>query len=501
MQKQLQLQSELSFMSKSIWAQPQFAGTDHFKMIVESATQGIWLFDTQARTIYANPSLLVSIDHTAKELHGSTLFDFCLADDIPFAEEKVNQSLKGESEKFDCRFLTSKDKLLWMMASTSPLRNEEGTIIGVIGLFSDITDNITEKQNAQRERDTLNTQLNELISIAPIGIAFINNDLQYMKINKMLSAINGLPASEHLNKTPAEILPQPLGTSVTKMLQEVLKTKEAITFEYEGPSSDSEREHRWWTSTYYPIELNNGEYAVGALVQDITEQKLSERRKDDFISMASHELKTPVTTIKAFTQILQRVPNIEEEKSKDYLQKISSEVNRLTKLINDFLDISKIRTGRLRIIHEQFSFDELVEECVVAYKALFRDFEIKVEGSVEKDVMADRSRIAQVIRNLLDNAIKYSTGNKKIIIKLTSTAKEVKFEVRDYGIGIAKENQVRIFESFYRAFESEKVDYPGLGIGLYIAAEVIKAHAGKIGVKSKKGRGSLFYFTIPVGKK
>ncbi len=311
---------------------------------------------------------------------------------------------------------------------------------------------------------------------------------------------NEKTVAQHLHKKPSEVLPAAIAKIVTKNLRTVLTTRKPLTFEYEATHDDTEHSKRWWKSTYYPIPLGNNEYAIGALVQDINEQKLTERRKDDFISMASHELKTPVTTIKAFTQILQHIPNIQEEKAKDHLRKISSEVTRLTKLINDFLDVSKIRTGRLHIIKEPFEFDELVQETLMTYEVLRHDFKITTSGKTNKIIQADRSRVAQVIRNLLDNAIKYSADSKEMEITLSATDTTVTFALQDHGIGISKENQTKIFESFYRAFESEKVDYPGLGIGLYISAEIIKAHAGTIHVKSKKGAGALFYFTLPIEK-
>lgn len=741
MYKNLPSKPQYTGMSGQMLKQLNISGTDHFRMVVESANQGVWIFDTQARTLYANRCLIEMIDHSAEEIHRSTLFHFCFPEDIAFAEERLSRSLQGQSEKFDCRLRTAEGKLVWMLACTSPLRNEQGKIIGVVGFFTDITNrriseialresekrfrvmtdtapimmwlsgkdklciyfnklwlnftgrsfvqelgngwtegihaddyqhfmgiymaafdkrepfeveyrlrrydgayrwvlnrgaprfttegdfigyigssmdiserkenenklsqlatiiesaddaiysidlegavktwnkgaervygytseeiigrklvdtivptdrlkelrqvykklkkngsinsfetvrfkkdgskietlvtlsrlkdenakvigasviaqDITDKKNAQRERDALTVQLDELISIAPIGIAFINKDLQYIKINKMLAKINGKSVASHLHKTPSQILPESFAKVVTEHLQEVLEKKKVITFEYERPPDDIEQSNRWWVSTYYPIALGDDEYAVGALVQDVTEQKLIDRRKDDFISMASHELKTPVTTIKAFTQILQHVPNISDDKNRDYLLKISSEVNRLTKLINDFLDVSKIRTGRLHIIKEPFEFDDLVYETVAAYDALHKDFDIKLKGKTKKTILADRSRIGQVIRNLLDNAIKYSPHNKTIKITIASLAAGVKFSVQDHGIGISKENQLKIFESFYRAFESDKVDYPGLGIGLYISAEIIKAHGGIIGVQSKKGEGAIFHFTL-----
>lgn len=721
----------------------EFAGTDHFRMVVESANQGIWFLDAEGKTLYANPTMAQMIDHTAGEVQKRTLFDFCFPEDITFAKERISRSLQGHAEKFDCRLRTTDGKLVWALACTNPMRNETDDVVGVVCFFTDITNrriteialresekrfrvmadtapimmwisgkdmqyiyfnklwlnftgrtfiqelgvgwregihpddaaaslqvysaafkkqepfeieyrlrrkdgtyrwvldrgaprfttegeflgyigscmdiserkenenqltqlatiiesaddaiysidldgtvrtwnkaaekifgyeasemigqkidgttvpqfkhdelqdiyaqlkkgtainsfetirqrkdgtliealitlsklkdesgkiigssviaqDITDKKSAERERDELLIQLNELISIAPIGIAFINKDLEYIKVNKMLTRINGKTVTAHLNKKPSQVLSKPLAKIVMRQLKKVLDTKQVVTVEYQDPSKDTDRTDRWWGSTYYPIKLSNGEYAIGALVQDITEQKLTDRRKDDFISMASHELKTPVTTIKAFTQILQHIPNLDSEKSKDYLQKISSEVNRLTKLINDFLDVSKIRTGRLQIIKEPFKFDELVQEIVQSYKTLNPDFTFKITGSTDKTVIADRSRIGQVIRNLIDNALKYSPKIKQITVALSANDSEVTFKVKDKGIGISKDNQAKIFESFYRAFESEKVDYPGLGIGLYITAEIIKSHKGTITVDSKKGSGSTFICTVPL---
>lgn len=225
--------------------------------------------------------------------------------------------------------------------------------------------------------------------------------------------------------------------------------------------------------------------------------------RDDFISVASHELKTPVTSVKMFTQILKHhSQQIGDQKAASHLTKMDRQLDKLTELIYDLLNISKIQAGRMEFREEVFDFDRAVHEVIEVLQQSSTKHEIVVRGATKKKVRGDAERIGQVINNLVSNAVKYSPRADKIVVKLKAENGSVTVSVQDFGIGMAQEHLGKIFERFYRVYDTTDKTFPGLGIGLYITSEIVKRHGGKLWVDSNVGKGSTFHISIPIdGKK
>ena len=227
--------------------------------------------------------------------------------------------------------------------------------------------------------------------------------------------------------------------------------------------------------------------------------KKEAQNKDDFISIATHELKTPVTSLKAFTQMVQRnFVKTGDKKSALYLAKMDVQLNRLTSLIGDLLDAIKINNGKLQYHKENFDFNELVLEIIEEMQLTTEKHRINKKLSASKTVFGDRSRIGQVLMNLLSNAIKYSPDADKINVATRTDKEQLTFSVQDFGIGITKTDQVKIFDRFQRV--GNQNEFGGLGLGLFIAARIIKDHGGTIWVKSEKGNGATVYIRLPIKK-
>jgi PAS domain S-box-containing protein len=225
--------------------------------------------------------------------------------------------------------------------------------------------------------------------------------------------------------------------------------------------------------------------------------KVLNAKKDEFIGLASHELKTPVTSLKGYLQIFEKnIP--EDDKNKNYINKAVQQVNKLSGLISDLLDISKIETGKLPLDFTFFDLKLLMKEVIELTQYSSRSHEITLICS-EDEVMvkADRQRIEQVIINLISNAIKYSPNANKVAVSLFHSGNRACVTVEDFGIGIDQEQQDRIFSRFYRVDELA-THISGLGIGLYISREIINRHNGALKVKSEYGKGSTFSFEIPL---
>jgi two-component system CheB/CheR fusion protein len=234
--------------------------------------------------------------------------------------------------------------------------------------------------------------------------------------------------------------------------------------------------------------------------KDIEERIEIDRRKDEFISIASHELKTPVTSLKAYTQILQSTFDEDKnEKASAMLGKMDKQIDKLTSLIVDLLDVTKIDKGEMVFDFEKFDINELITEIAEEMQRTTQKHKIKLELNDCKKIKGDRNRIGQVIVNFISNAIKYSPGKNKIIVSSKCDDKNVTISVRDFGIGIPKAEHTNIFKRFYRVLGN--YTFPGLGLGLYISSEIIKRHKGEISFQSKEGKGSTFYFQIPLRRK
>jgi len=224
--------------------------------------------------------------------------------------------------------------------------------------------------------------------------------------------------------------------------------------------------------------------------------------RDEFISVASHELKTPVTSVKMFTQVLKKhSEQIGDIKAVNHLTKMDKQLNKLTELIYDLLNVSKIQAGKMEFRQELFDFDTAVREVIDVLQQSVEKHKLIIEGKTGKKVYGDAERIGQVVNNLVSNAVKYSPKAIKVEIRLSTNKQCVQVSIQDFGIGMSKEHLERIFERFYRIYDTTDKTFPGLGIGLYISSEIVKRHGGKLWVESEIGKGSTFSFSLPIDKR
>lgn len=233
----------------------------------------------------------------------------------------------------------------------------------------------------------------------------------------------------------------------------------------------------------------------------VTERKFLERQKDEFISVTSHELKTPLTIIKAYLQLLEKhFKHRKNTKSYEYISTVNMYVDKMTTMINDLLDVGKIESGKFTFEQEVFNIDTVLQQTIHDVQYTTTHIIIK-KGKVNAQILGDKTRISQVFMNLLTNAIKYSPRAEKVIVRITKKNSHVLVVFQDYGIGIQKDFQNRVFERFFRATQKKKTHISGFGLGLYIAKEIIKQHGGEIWVESTKNHGSKFFVSLPIAKK
>jgi PAS domain S-box-containing protein len=282
--------------------------------------------------------------------------------------------------------------------------------------------------------------------------------------------------------------------STIKKWQHCIETGEDYKMESRLRREDGS--YQWYLSRAIAQTDNRGNITawVGSHT-NIEEQKDAEERKDEFISIASHELKTPLTTAKGYIELLLLEFNEENEAPFLYVNKAHKAINRLSGLVGELLDAGKIQNGKLEYSFSTFDFNELMDETIMDIQHTVTSHQLIKKGTVPSQITADQERLKQVIINFLTNAIKYSPKADEVLVKVEKRDKMLQVSVRDYGLGIDKKHLKNIFERYYRV-EEHAQDYQGMGIGLYISFDIVKRHKGKIWAESKPGEGTVFYFQV-----
>ena len=236
------------------------------------------------------------------------------------------------------------------------------------------------------------------------------------------------------------------------------------------------------------------------LVQKLDKERreAAEAKKDEFFNMVSHEFKTPLTNIKAINQLLEKTTD-SSNKNYPFILNANHSIKRLEKLIENLLDVTKIHSGEIDLNIAAFYFSDALTNTISNIQLITNKHEILLENSVNILYTGDQFRIEQVLTNLLTNAIKYSPDADQVIVKAMVDAGYIAVCVQDFGIGIAKKDIDQLFQRFYRVSEVAML-FQGVGLGLFIASEIIKKHRGTFSIESEQGKGSSFCFKLPLGK-
>lgn len=270
-------------------------------------------------------------------------------------------------------------------------------------------------------------------------------------------------------------------------------------YEVENRYRKMDGSYRWYLNRAVPLKKEDGEiiFWVGTAT-DIDDQKKELERKDEFIGVASHELKTPLTGLKGYLQLMAALSKDElAPRTKTFLEKATASIHKLQHLVDDLLDVSKINAGRLNYKLETLDLKETLGLYIENVTYMYPEFEFEVHNDTDMKVKGNTERLEQVFMNLVNNAVKYAKDDKRIIIQTSKEHGHARVGITDFGIGLRKEQQKHIFDRFYRV-DDKKYTTSGLGMGLYISSQIINTHGGSIGVESEFGKGSSFYFNLPL---
>lgn len=468
---------------------------ERIRLATEAAELATWELDLRTKDIIYSPSLATIFGHEEdKKITLAEMRNQLHPDDSALLVKKAYQdALKTGLYKYEAKVVKTDGSVCWIRTQGKVYFDEKNNPYRMIGTLRDISD---EKQY-QLVLEESEHKFRLLANSMPQIVWTTDASGATTYLNEAMQRFSGKTLDELMETSWLEIIHPDDKERNLEVWQESIAKGEDYFFEHRFKKSTGE--YHWHLSRAVPQKdaAGNIQMWVGAST-DIQEMKELDQQKDFFIGMASHELKTPITSIKGYVQILQMMYSDNED---SFLQKslktVEKQVATLTNLITDLLDLSKIKSGTLLLDKKSFVLNEVVEEVVSEMAIVSPVCKIVYEISHPIIVQADRDRIAQVLINFLTNAIKYSPDACEIIVRCEHRDNEVLVWVRDFGIGISARNQQKIFERFYRVEGKDEKTYPGFDIGLFIASEIIQRHNGKIGVDSEPGKGAEFFFSLP----
>jgi PAS domain S-box-containing protein len=373
--------------------------------------------------------------------------------------------------------------------SYQPMYNINHEIDGILVFGYEVTNQVLAKKKSEENLRSLLESLPQITSAS-------SEDGTNIFFNKFFFEYSGLSVEEATKDGWNSILhPDDYGKVLSHWEECKREGKEFIMEIRLRRKSDGI--YRWHIARITPVLDENQNVSQWiASATDIHEQKIKEERKDDFMSIASHEMKTPLTTVKAYLQLLEITVDPNDADAMLYTKKAIASVERLKDLISELLDVSKIQHGQLNYSFSNFDFNEMIDDAVDDIQYNSPNHTIIKTGKIDSEIFGDKERLQQVVVNLLSNAVKYSPQSKEVFISVSNSNDKILVSVQDTGIGIASNNFHKIFERYFR-IEGQQLHFQGLGIGLYISMNIIQRHKGKIWVESEAGKGSTFFIELP----
>ncbi|NRF38008.1 PAS domain S-box protein [Pedobacter foliorum] len=424
-------------------------------------------------------------------------------DDLKIRNKSHKKALKKGILFYEARVLWKDQSVHWVRVEGKVYYNTNGNPYRILGTLLDITEekkSLAQQLKLKKALADSEHLLKKITSASPACLFMCNENGAITYVNQTWIDWTGLSYDENMVSGWIDaVYIEDRKTSITRFL-DTLATHTLHDVEFRINHVDGTL--HWCVASGQPQYRTDGSFSgyIGSCT-DITLQKELQQQKDAFIGIASHELKTPVTSIKAYTQVMEKMLLKKGEMVEArMMHKMDGQLDRLTSLINDLLDVTKINSGKLQFNAQEFNFELLIRDLIEDLQRTTETHRLIEKYSPTGIVFADKERIGQVVTNLITNAIKYSPNANEIIISTSLKDHEVTVRVEDFGVGISIDDQNKVFEQFYRVKGEMQHTFAGLGLGLYISSEIIKREGGKIWVESTKDKGSTFCFCIPVHK-
>lgn len=492
-----------------------------YRVFIEKMKEGAVTLNKDEVVLYCNSQFASMVNLPPSRITGHSFSDFVPEEYKDHFRELIENGWKSDS-KGEISLRDKDGHLVPFLFSVASLELDEGTALSIILTDLSIQKNVEKQlkikneqlEAAKRKVSRLNEGLEEMVKERTRDLLLSREHFKFLAdnipvivwttqrdgtvdyFNKRWYDYTGLNFQDSKTRLKEIMHPNDFDASVRSWNAAVEK-QEPYEFEYRFKRA-SDGQYRWHRVNAVPFRDESGEVVAwfGTSI-DIEDQKTELEKKDEFIGVASHELKTPLTSLKGYMQLMAEYEARLPENVNHYIKKANDSMNKLQHLINDLLDVSKIQAGKLKFSMGPLNLADIIQSCVESSNHIYPVYTI--QSHVEKNipVIGNAERLEQVLMNLISNAVKYSPANKDIIIRAEKSGNIATVTVIDFGIGLSAENQQKIFERFFRVNDN-KFLAAGLGMGLYISSEIIKEHNGSIQVKSELNQGAEFSVTLPV---
>jgi PAS domain S-box-containing protein len=388
---------------------------------------------------------------------------------------------------------------IYVDGSILPISDADGKVIGARAISIDVTEKVRARQAVEAGKAILET----IIEATPMGLAYFDCDMRILDMNSTYAQWGYLDRTTSIGRVLYDI------RAAAREREEVHRrvlAGESIDEKDLEVGNPAHSQVLYYDVYYRPVRASNDDGAeiIGMVtaVVDVTGRAEVEKQKDNFLNLASHELRTPITSIKGYTELLLRNTDITSNpRHKHFLEVINQQVNHLVRLVNDLIDVSRIERDVLPAHRATFSLSNVASKVAYDMRLVAPTRDITLDTPSHPVLInADRDQVQGVLVNLLENALKYSPEGQPVEISISSSEGEAVAAVRDYGVGVPSDQQAMVFERFYRATNAGSRPRNGLGLGLFIARSVVERHGGRIWVESQQGQGSTFYFALPLAE-
>jgi len=489
-----------------------------YRVFIEKMKEGAVTLDKNGVILYSNSQFASMIGLPLPLVIGIHFLEFIPAEFAELFKKLSNKGWQSDS-KGEIHLKNKNNQRIPFLLSFTSLELDEGKALSII--LTDLTvQKETEEQlrlknelleEARRHADKMNEELEDIVvertrdlylsrehfkflaDNIPVIVWTTEGNGNAVYFNRQWYEYTGLSLEDSKSERCQQALHQDDLALLRQVWDDAVKNKKPFHFEYRIKRA-VDGSFRWHLAKGEPFKDEAGKIiAWFGTSTDIEDQKKEMEKKDEFISTASHELKTPLSSVKGYVQLIGR-QNTLPGTVNQYVAKANESINKLQHLINNLLDVSKIAAGKLKFTMDVFNLSDLVNSCVEDCRHMYGAFNISLEVEDCLYVLGNSERLEQVLMNLISNAVKYSPDHKEIIVRAERKNDHIVVSVQDFGIGLTEENRKQVFERFFRV-ETGRFS-PGLGIGLYISSEIIKEHNGTMEVVSKLKQGSVFSFSL-----
>ncbi|TMI69059.1 MAG: PAS domain S-box protein [Bacteroidetes bacterium] len=493
-----------------------------YRVLIEKMKEGAVTLNCDEIILYSNSQFASMIGLPLANVTGLRFTDFIAEKSKESFRDLIKKGWESDSKGEVLLINKNNDEIPFLLSFTS-LELDEGQALSII-----LTDLSLQKENEKQLQQKniqleearyaltkINEHLEELVTERTRELFLSREHFRFLAdnipvivwttrpdgttdyFNKQWFEYTGLSFEQSMKSMESVIHPDDFNSALAAW-EEAVKHEKIFEREYRLKRA-IDGAYRWHLGKGQAFRDEAGHIiAWFGTSTDIEDQKKEIERKDEFISVASHELKTPLTSLKGYMQLMQSQPQLPDD-TKLYISKGNISVNKLQHLINDLLDVSKIKAGKLEFDKNLVDLDSLVENCVENSNYMYPGYRFTKEGKGSVMVIGNAERLEQVIMNLVNNAVKYSPNKHAITVQIEKTNDCGKVSVIDEGVGMSAADQKRILERFYRS-DHNKFIASGLGMGLYISAEIVKEHNGTMSVRSKLNDGSVFSFSLPLAE-